>query len=363
MTAAVNAPDANDDEVGGPRHRIAALTPGYFAGVMATGIVSIGAQFRGFTLLAGVLFWLAVAFYVILVGLNIWRFAKFRHHMSEDFHDPARAFGFFTFIAATNVLGAALVGTGHVGLATTLLTVSVLVWIVLGYVVPWTAVLSNEHRPMLDTANGTWFIWVVASQSIAVVAAGLEPLLDDHRHYLSILAIFAWSLGVVLYAACGAFVALRTMLYPLRPEDLDPPYWVTMGAVAITVVAGARVVEMADTPMTEVTRGVTAGLSVIFWCFATWLIPVLIAAGVWRHFVHKIPLRYAPTLWSAVFPLGMYSVAGMYLGRANHLPFVETVGVHWFWVGLTAWTLTAVGMLRDIVRNLSGTRRGRPGPG
>ncbi|MFD4469171.1 tellurite resistance/C4-dicarboxylate transporter family protein [Rhodococcus sp. NPDC058505] len=334
---------------GGRLRRVAELTPGYFAGVMATGIVCIGAQLRGFTELAAVLFWIAVVFYAVLLVLNVWRFVGFRHRMSDDFHDPSRAFGFFTFIAATNVLGAALVGTGHIGLATTLLTVSVLVWILLGYVVPWTAVLSNRHRPMLDTANGTWFIWVVASQSISVVAAGLEQALPAHRDYLSILAIGAWSLGVVLYAACAVFVALRAMLYPLRPEDLDPPYWVAMGAVAITVVAGARVVEMADTPMVAVTRGVTAGLSVMFWSFATWLIPVLVAAGVWRHALHRIPLRYEPTLWSVVFPLGMYSVAGMYLGRANHLPFVEAVGTHWFWVALAAWVLVALGMVRAVV--------------
>ena len=89
------------------------LSPGYFAMVMATGIVSIGAQLRGFTLLATLLFWLAVGFYVVLVALTVWRFVAHRHMMSEDFHDPARAFGFFTFIAAANVLGAALVGVGR----------------------------------------------------------------------------------------------------------------------------------------------------------------------------------------------------------------------------------------------------------
>ncbi|WP_290703823.1 tellurite resistance/C4-dicarboxylate transporter family protein [Gordonia sp. UBA5067] len=339
--------------------RIASLTPGYFAGVMATGIVSIGARLKGMSTLAGVLFWLAVVFYVVLIVLNGVRLVRFRRHMAEDFRDPARAFGFFTFIAATNVLGAALVGTGHSTIASVALTVSVLVWLLLGYVVPWTAVLSNEHRPMLDRANGTWFIWVVASQSIAVVAAGLEPILPAHRQYLSILAIFAWSLGVILYAGCAAFVALRAMLYPLRPQDLDPPYWVAMGAVAITVVAGARVIEMENTPMIAVTRGVAAGLSVMFWCFATWLIPVLIAAGVWRHFLHNIPLRYQPTLWSMVFPLGMYSVAGMYLGRANKLPVVEWIGSAWFWVALTAWVLTAVGMIVSITKDIR-RRHDRP---
>ena len=61
----------------------------------------------------------------------------------------------------------------------------------------------------------------------------------------------------------------------------------------------------------------------VFWAFATWLIPVLVAAGWWRHVIHRVPLRYEATLWSIVFPLGMYAVAGIYLGRADHLPVVE----------------------------------------
>ena len=334
----------------------ARLTPGYFAGVMATGIVCIGAQLKGFSLLATWLFWLSVVFYVVLVVLTGWRLLSYRRETSEDFHDPARAFGFFTFIAATDVLAAALVGTGHVVVASVLLAVAVLAWLVLGYVIPWTSVLGNKRRPMLDTANGTWFIWVVASQSIAVVAAGLEPVYESQREWLAILAILAWSVGVVLYAATAVFVALRVMLYPLRPEHLDPPYWVAMGAVAITIVAGARIVEMEDAPMIDVTRDLVAGMSVVFWAFATWLIPVLLAAGLWRHWLHRIPLVYQPTLWSMVFPLGMYAVAGMYLGEANRLPVVRAIGSGWWWVALLAWVLVAGGMVRSIVLAL------RPAP-
>jgi tellurite resistance protein TehA-like permease len=332
----------------------AGLTPGYFAGVMGTGIVSIGAQLTGHAVLASVLFWIAVVFYVVLVVLNVWRFAAYRRQMSDDFHDPARAFGFFTFIAATNVIGAMLVGVGLGLAAAVLLAIATLAWVVFGYVIAWTAVLGNPRRPMLDRANGTWFIWVVASQSIAVVAAGLEPLYPALRQWLAIIAIVAWSTGVVLYTACALFVMLRAMLYRLDPHDLDPPYWVAMGAVAITVVAGARIVEMADAPMIDVTRELIAGLSVIFWAFASWLIPVLLAAGVWRHLVHRIPLRYQPTLWSFVFPMGMYAAASIYLGRADRLPVVETIGTLWFWVGLGVWCLTAAGMVVDLARRLTG---------
>src|SRR5690606_8374791 len=138
--------------------------------------------------------------------------------------------------------------------------------------------------------------------SIAVLAATLEPSVDLGRRELALLAVFSWSVGVFLYAAAGTLVAARMLLYPLRPAELTPPYWVSMGATAITVLAGARIVEMADAPMVSATRGLVAGASVVFWTFGTWLIPPLVGAGVWRHVVHRIPLRYEAPLWSVVFP-------------------------------------------------------------
>ena len=98
----------------------------------------------------------------------------------------------------------------------------------------------------------------------------------------------------------------------------------------------------------------------ILWAFASWLIPVLFAAGVWRHLIHRVPLRYQPTLWSFVFPMGMYAAASIYLGRANHLPVVETVGLVWFWVGLTVWVLTAAGMVLDLARRFAPLKRTPP---
>ncbi|MDV3223386.1 tellurite resistance/C4-dicarboxylate transporter family protein [Intrasporangium sp.] len=324
------------------------LTPGYFALVMASGIISLGLQLVGFTVLSVVLFAVCITAYVVLIVLNVWRFAAFRHAMIDDFKNPKRAFGFFTFVAGTNVLGARAGAEGWYTLTAWLLVISFAVWLVLGYVIPWSAVLGRSERPVVALANGTWFIWVVASQSVAVSAATLEVVLVELRAWLAILAVFSWSVGVFLYVASAIIVALRIMLYELDPTEFDPPYWVSMGAVAITVVAGARIVEMESAPMADATQGLVAGLSVVFWAFATWLIPVLVAAGVWRHYVRKVPLVYVPTLWSMIFPLGMYAVAGIYLGRADRLPIVEAIGSNWLWVALTAWALVFVAMVRSV---------------
>lgn len=338
----------------GVTHRwsTAELSPGYFAGVMGTGIVSIGAKLTGLDALATVLLVCAVIFYIVLVVLNVWRLIAHRDRMIADLSAPARGFGFFTFIAATDVISRALLNTQFSAAVIVLLCVSIVTWIGLGYVVPWLAMLGSGRRATLAGANGTWFVWVVASESIAIVASGLESVYPGLQQSLSMVAVMAWAIGIVLYIACAIFVSLKVMLYGVKPAELDPSYWVTMGALAITIVAGSSIVEMQDAPMVDVTRELIAGTSVIFWSFATWLVPVLIAAGVWRHWRHRLPLRYEPGLWSVVFPVGMYAVASISLGRADVLPIVEAIGSAWFWVALAVWTAVAVAMIVHLIRRL-----------
>lgn len=321
---------------------------------MATGIVSVGCQLRGWTLVSRTMLGLTAIEYAVLVVLTVWRLLAHRRELAADAHDTRKAFLFFTFVAGTGVLSVGLAAQGQLLSAAVLFGVAGLAWLVLGYTIPWSAVLSRSERPVIAAANGTWFVWVVASQSVAVAAATLEPHFAGARPALAVVAVLSWSVGCVLYAASAVFVSLRLMMYAIDPRELDQPYWVSMGAVAITVVAGARIVEMESAPMVDAVRGLVAGLAVVFWCFATWLIPVLVAAGVWRHRIHRVPLNYDPTWWSVVFPLGMYAVAGTYLGRADNLPIVEWIGEAWLWIALTAWVIAFVAMLRSLLVHTPG---------
>ncbi len=331
---------------------VAGLAPGYFALVMGSGIVSVGMKLEGFDVLSVILLCLCAVSYVTLTVLTVWRWIGHRDAFLEDFTNPRRAFGFFTFVAGTNVLGVRLSMGGWYDATAALLTLSFASWVIFGYVVPWTSVLGRASRPVVASANGTWFIWVVASQSVAVASASVEPASDGMRRELALLAVVSWSVGLFLYAAVGVLVMLRMMLYELSPVDLTPPYWVAMGACAITVLAGARIVEMADAPMVNATRGLVAGMSVVVWAFATWLIPVLVAAGWWRHAHHRVPLVYDATWWSVVFPLGMYAVAGLYLGQADSLPIVSWIGRVELWVGFAALVVTLVMMARNLWRTV-----------
>jgi tellurite resistance protein TehA-like permease len=50
----------------------------------------------------------------------------------------------------------------------------------------------------------------------------------------------------------------------------------------------------------------------------------------------RAPVSYEPTLWSLVFPLGMYAVASDVFGHTAHLTFMEPLARVMFWVSVAA---------------------------
>lgn len=331
---------------------VAELPPGYFAIVMASGSISVGMHVENHPLLSRALLVACALTFAALLLLTAWRAVAYARQLAADLREPARVFGFFTVVAGADVLAARLGLGGYVTWAYALLIGASVVWLALGYLIPWTALLCRRDRVAVASADGSWFVWAVASQSVAVVAASLEPSAQDLRHGLALLAVVAWSVGCFLYAAEGILVCLRTLLYETTAADLTPTYWVAMGAASITVLAGARIVDMQGAAVIDVMRGLVAGLAVMFWAFATWLIPLLVCGMIWRHVVHRVPLSYDATWWSMVFPLGMYAIASMYLGRADRLPWVGDIGRVELWVAFAAWVATAAAMCTHLYRRL-----------
>src|SRR5262245_8821274 len=77
------------------RSAVAGLFPGYFALVMATGIVSIASQMLGYPAIARPLLPVNIVFYVVLVALTVFRLAAYPARFLADLSDHARGSGFF----------------------------------------------------------------------------------------------------------------------------------------------------------------------------------------------------------------------------------------------------------------------------
>lgn len=98
-------PQVDDDNVGnlavevGPAGVCASvrtLHPGYFALVMATGIMSIAMHEHRVFGLSAALLWLTGIAYRVLVSVSATRIIFFGREFSRDLADPRRGFGMFT---------------------------------------------------------------------------------------------------------------------------------------------------------------------------------------------------------------------------------------------------------------------------
>lgn len=323
------------------------LDPSYFALVMATGIASRAMKLDGATMLSDALLALDLVIFVVMCGAYALRLALYHREFAADARDPRRAFGFFTFGAASGVLAAPLAADGDVAAAAVLLSLALAGWLLPSYAVPMLVGGEEELRPPLAGANGTWFMWVVGAQSVAVAATAFPPPVPGA---LAALGICCWVIGVVLYLVVAVLVVTARLEFPLRPTDSTAPYWVFMGATAISVLAGSQILRVPDDALAQAVHAVVSGLSVMMWAFGTWLIPLLVALGVWRHLLCHVPLRYEPALWAVVFPVGMYGVASRELGSVLQVSWLVTLGRYEAWVALATWAAVAAAMATALRR-------------
>jgi tellurite resistance protein TehA-like permease len=333
---------------------IRALSPAYFGMVMATGIVSIAAHLLGMPRVPEALFALNIAFYAALWALNLWRIARFPRDVFEDCIDHLRGPGFFTWVAATAVLGSQFVVlAASYGIAWALWGFALVLWLVFTYGI-FAAFTVKEDKPPLDRGiNGAWLLAVVATQSIAVLSGLLAlPEGAGFKLQLNFLALSMWLWGGMLYMWMMALIFYRYTFFRFSPGDLTPPYWINMGAMAISTLAGSLlIVNAPHAPLLQSLLPFIRGFTIFYWATGTWWIPMLVVLAFWRYAYMRHPLRYDPLYWGAVFPLGMYAAATHEMALALNLDFLEVVPRVFLYVALAAWLAASVGLVRAMWRS------------
>ena len=257
-----------------PPSPIATLFPGYFALVMATGIVAIAADQQNLDLVAQILYVVTVIAYIVLAVLLATRMIRFWSNFAADVTNHAKGFAFLTLVAATNVLASAsIVIHGWWDLAWALWWISLALWVVFVFATLIAVVINSDKPGLQGGINGTWFLLTVSTQSIAVVAGLL--LTRTHSDMLAFTAIAMFTLGIVLYLIVMTMVFLRWTFQPLDPTEADPPAWIAAGAVAITVLAGSNILLAADEAPARLARlaPFLEGLVVTAWATATFRAP------------------------------------------------------------------------------------------
>lgn len=319
---------------------------------MATGIVSVAAQLTGLRAVALALFVVNVPLYAALWAATLARLALHCDRVVADLRDQARALGFFTAVAATSVLGVqCLVVGGAAHAASALWFVALILWAALTYGIFTALIVAPEKPAPGEGLHGAWLLAVVAAQSVASLGAQVASGFTAHRDVVLLASFALWLSGSVLYVWIAGALLYRLLLLRVSAAQLTPPYWICMGAAAVSTLAGASLATAASgTAVLSLTLPFVRGLTVLWWATATWWIPLLVALGGWRHLGQRHPLRYDVQAWGAVFPLGMYAACSARLAQVVEAPSLGVLARAFVYVAMAAWGAAAVGALTTIRR-------------
>lgn len=331
---------------------IKALHPAYFAFVMSTGIISIASNMLGITPVALGLFYLNIAAYAVILTIQILRITMYWSLQYADISNPKLGLVYFTIVAGTNVLGVQFVNIVNCPcVAKALWFFGIFLWVLITLTTFTLLFLKNEQR-IESTIHGGWLISAVGTQSVAVLGALLSPRFAEASNFILFSSMVWWMIGCFLYVVMITLITYRLIFFKIAPEVLVPPYWINMGAVAITTLAGAAIslnIPKIGGPFLEM-GGFVKGFSVFFWSFGTWWIPLLTILGIWKYLYNRTPYKYTPLYWGLVFPLGMYTACTLKLAEALGIGYISNISKVFIYIAYIAWLIVFVTMIRSFLK-------------
>lgn len=194
---------------------------------------------------------------------------------------------------------------------------------------------------------------IVATQSLVLLGVKVAPLLGSYQDAMIVEVTMLWSLGMLFYMIFVTLFCYRIFFTKTDTDDFSPLIWVVMGAAAISAnAASSLLLAKPSLSVLAELRPVILMMAILWWTWATWWVPMLLAIGAWKHGYRRVPLEYSPALWSMVFPLGMYSVATKNLVLSAEFTPLLTLSGGMLWAALLAWASVSLYLLRVIYKKL-----------
>ncbi len=330
---------------------IAGFPPGYFSLSMATGIMAIAAQALRHPAMGWGLFWINIAAYAALWAIMLARLIRHPKAVLADFRGHQKGPAFLTIVAATSLIGSQCAAFHLVPwLLPWILGAALILWC--GLLYGFLAVITlDQVKPDLEHGlNGSWFLVVVATESLAILGSavtrhGFDPALTGFA------SLAAWLLGIVLYFMLLALVFYRWTFAPMTDAEMTEAWWINMGAAAIATLGGG---ELLRTAQFHTLSSFINPFTIMCWAVASFWIPLLAIVFAHKYLIRWRNLSYRPAIWSAVFPLGMFAAATATYAGDSGLAFLHRLAGGFYWLAFAAWALAALGLIHAL---LSGNTR------
>jgi C4-dicarboxylate transporter/malic acid transport protein len=337
------------------------FTPNWFTATMGTGILALAVNqfpwdFPGQHSVGLGLWFANILIFALFSSLYGARWVLFPDEARRIFsHSVMSMFfgaipmGLATILNGFLAFGIPIWGQAAVGIAQALWWIDAAMAVVCGVGVPFLMFTRQDHSVHRMTA--VWLLPVVAAEVTAASGGLLAPHLADAEAFrIIVLSYVLWAFSVPIAFSILVILALRLIIHKLPHRDMAASGWLALGpigtgALGLLLLGGDATQTFAAAGLAGIGQ-VAAGIGTIggavLWGYGLWWL-ALAAMMTVRYMREGMPFNLG--WWAFTFPLGVYAVGTLALGRATHLGFLFAIGgglivcLGAFWVIVAARTL------------------------
>jgi C4-dicarboxylate transporter/malic acid transport protein len=347
-----------------PAQALEWVVPSWFASVMGTGIVAVGAVSMpavvpGQRTFALVVWLLAAVLLLTLVVLTALHWLRHRDRAVRHHRDPVMAhfygappMALMTVGAATLLAGRDVIGeTAALAVDATLWTAGTIGGLITAVAVPY--LQFTRHETDERAAFGGWLMPLVPPMVSASTGALLIPYVPAGEARLTLLLACYAMFGVSLLASFAVIPQIwhRLAVHKIGPARMVPTLWIVLGPLgqsvtAINLLGGVAALALPP-PYADGLRVMGVVFGVPVWGFA--LLWACLAAAITVR-TARDDLPFTLTWWSFTFPVGTVVTGTSALALHTGSAMLGGAAALFYAGLLGAWVVVAARTARGVVR-------------
>ena len=344
------------------REVVRQFTPNWFTATMGTGILALAlnqfpSAIPGLKSLAEGLWIANIGLFVLCTLLYCARWVFFFDgakrilgHSVMCMFFGAIPMGLATIINGFLVFGPLRWGQSAIDIAHSLWWLDAAMAFACAWLIPYLMFTRQDHS--MQTMTAVWLLPIVAAEVTAASGGLLLGHLPAGAESLRILFLSYVLWGTSMLPALGILVILflRMVLHKLPKRDMAVSSWLSIGPIGTGALglmllgeqAARLLIGSSMAPLGLAIQGTGLVGAAVLWGFGLWWLMLAILITL-RYVRDGLPFNMG--WWAFTFPIGVYSVATLTLGRMTgvsafvHLGAVFVLMLAVFWLIVTGRTL------------------------
>jgi tellurite resistance protein TehA-like permease len=284
----------------------------WFTAAMATIIIALISRLHGFETVVPYFFIAGLSIFLFVLVFRITRILLFYKDSLNELFNPEKNLYSFTIVGVISLVGVCLSKVFHLYTAANIFWyVAISFWLIISLFSFSILFLHRkfEDRKIEDILHGGWFFAIVGTQSTAFLGITVAEHSGQNATGIQLFSFALWSVGASLYLVFVVLIVLRLVFYQFSCSTAVSPYWMNIGAAALTALTGTALYQYIHStggPFIDFLPFLK-GISLFFWSFGLWWLPFLVILAMRKQAYSTEGFTFTVGYWEVALALGLYA--------------------------------------------------------